>query len=63
VDEREYGAMLTGKTEVLREESIVVPLCTPQIQHELAWHQNWAQLREADGYLLQPQYGEKVLHL
>jgi len=41
----EYGALverLTRKTEVLGEKPIVVPLCTPQIPHELARHQKWA---------------------
>jgi len=29
------GMILTGKTEVLEEKSVPLPLCTPQIQHEL----------------------------
>ena len=36
------GAMLTRKTEALGEKPIGVPLCTPQIAHELAWLQKWA---------------------
>jgi hypothetical protein len=31
-----------GKTEVLGEKLIPVPLCPPQIQHGIVW--NWARI-------------------
>jgi hypothetical protein len=31
------GMILTGKTEVLGEKAVPVPLCPPQISHGLTW--------------------------
>lgn len=34
--------ILTGKTEVLSEKPVLVPLCLQQILHGLAWNPTWA---------------------
>jgi hypothetical protein len=40
-----HGAMVEwywqGKTEVLGEKPVPVPLCPPKMPRELAWHQTW----------------------
>jgi hypothetical protein len=38
------GKIVKGKTEVLRENPIPVPLCLPQILHELARDRTWASV-------------------
>jgi hypothetical protein len=34
--------ILTGETQVLGEKPLLVPLCPPQISHELAWYRTRA---------------------
>jgi hypothetical protein len=44
----EYSALVEkswqGKSEILSENPIPVPLCLPQILHELAWDRTWASV-------------------
>ena len=41
-DARNGGMTLTGKTEVLGEKLVPVPLCPPQIPHGLTWNRTRA---------------------
>jgi hypothetical protein len=45
-DEEEYGALVQlyrqGKTEVLGEKPVPVPICPPQISHGLTWDRSRA---------------------
>jgi hypothetical protein len=40
--EQSVECELAGETEVLEKKPVPVPLCLPQIPHDLTWARTWA---------------------